>query len=985
MSVQAIRGAACGVVIAAFWAAAGCGGSGSSGDGGTSCSTALDCPPGELCVANRCVVVDGGGDGDDGSDGSDDRAEGIDGPVDNGDDGGETSPCVPVEERCGNGADDDCDGVTDEADCRCRAGEIEPCYEGPAGTAGRGDCRNGGRVCGADGRWSGCVGQVLPEEAVEASCDGRDNDCNGRIDEGMLNACGGCGAPPPELCGNSLDDDCDGAIDEDCACDPLCALDDPADCHPPTRQPCYQGPPGTLGFGICRGGLHDCVRSGDAWVWTPCVGQVLPQVECEGGAVDGVDNDCDGWTDEDCLSDRDGDGVAPPADCNDLDPAIHPGAAEVCDGFDNDCDGVPDDGVTNGCGGCGAPASEETCGNGLDDDCDGEVDEFCACSEGETASCYGGPAGTESHAPCHAGTMTCTGGEISSWGPCVGEARPGIEVCNGGDDDCDGRTDEPGAIGSNACGECVFVESCDGVDNDCDGLTDEGLRNACGECLPVPAETVCDGIDNNCDGRTDEGLVNACGLCPPAECFETAYPDPGECEDRGRTCDGTVPWPDDPTSVTLGQGTVSNPYIYVALDGLNQVAKLDTATGAKLWQVSSHGTSPSRTAVALDHTVWVGNRGFANPSDPSHSNLVHLDTDGNLICRADILGIVRGVAIDGDGNVWAGTWNTTRVWKVDGRAVDSTLSPPRCQILTPGGINVGVPIYGLAVDGSGYLWSCSPGSPVRSIRMDTRAHTYELVQINACYGIAVSPRDGRIWFGSYHGTGCVNSVTGTAPYTRFNTSVGCGGVITAVTVDSDGFVWASSYSRNRVYKIDPATGTEVCSAPISGPPGVSVSDARGVAMDAAGKMWVVHRVGGYANRFLRDCSLDATFEISRGNTAYTYSDMTGMQLRTVTTREGHWIQDYDSGYPAPVWSRVTWVADVPPETTMELTVTAADTQAGLTTAPSPPCGPFTTSPADLTACPWLAGHRWLRLDIRLTTIRDGVRPVVHDVRVYWSY
>ncbi|NMC72374.1 MAG: hypothetical protein GYA57_20255, partial [Myxococcales bacterium] len=469
MSMRIGVGVRCAWAIGTFWAAVACGGSGGSGDGGGSCTTARDCPPGQVCVANRCVAVDGGADV---GDGSDDRTDG--GGDATGGDGGETGPCVPAEERCGNGVDDDCDGTTDEADCRCRAGEIEPCYEGPAGTAGRGDCRSGGRVCGIDGRWGDCVGQVLPEEPVEASCDGRDNDCNGRIDEGMLNACGGCGAPPPEACGNSLDDDCDGAIDEDCACDPLCALDDPADCHPPTRQPCYQGPPGTLGFGICRGGLHDCVRSGDAWVWTPCVGQVLPLAECEGGVADGVDQDCDGWTDEDCLRDRDGDGVAPPADCNDLDPAVHPGAAEVCDGFDNDCDGVPDDGVTNGCGGCGAPASDETCGDGFDNDCDGEVDEFCSCSAGETASCYGGPPGTESHPPCHAGTMTCTGGEITSWGPCTGEARPGVEVCNGVDDDCDGRTDEPGAIGSNACGECVFVESCDGIDNDCDGLTDEG-------------------------------------------------------------------------------------------------------------------------------------------------------------------------------------------------------------------------------------------------------------------------------------------------------------------------------------------------------------------------------------------------------------------------------------------------------------------------------------------------------------------------------
>jgi hypothetical protein len=40
--------------------------------------------------------------------------------------------------------------------------------------------------------------------------------------------------------------------------------------------------------------------------------------------------------------DRDGDGFAC-NDCNDADPAIHPGAAEMCDGVDNNCNGMVDD------------------------------------------------------------------------------------------------------------------------------------------------------------------------------------------------------------------------------------------------------------------------------------------------------------------------------------------------------------------------------------------------------------------------------------------------------------------------------------------------------------------------------------------------------------------------------------------------------------------------------------------------------------------
>jgi hypothetical protein len=103
--------------------------------------------------------------------------------------------------------------------------------------------------------------------------------------------------------------------------------------------------------------------------------------------------------------------VSDHTDCNDGNPNIHPGAAEVCNGIDDDCDGQIDEGVKNtyyrdadGDGYGNASVSTEACSaptgyvsdhtdcddanaavnpgatevyNGIDDDCDGQIDEDC--------------------------------------------------------------------------------------------------------------------------------------------------------------------------------------------------------------------------------------------------------------------------------------------------------------------------------------------------------------------------------------------------------------------------------------------------------------------------------------------------------------------------------------------------------------------------------------------------------------------------------
>ena len=136
----------------------------------------------------------------------------------------------------------------------CSAGDQAPCYSGPMGTENVGECTGGVTTCNDDGNGFGpCVGEVIPAS---------------------------------ENCENALDDDCDGEVNE---------LDAGCTCTPGALTACYDGPAGTEGMGICKGGQKMCEASGNTE--TACAGQTLPLTE-ECLTVD--DDDCDGTANGGC-------------------------------------------------------------------------------------------------------------------------------------------------------------------------------------------------------------------------------------------------------------------------------------------------------------------------------------------------------------------------------------------------------------------------------------------------------------------------------------------------------------------------------------------------------------------------------------------------------------------------------------------------------------------------------------------------------------
>ncbi len=224
--------------------------------------------------------------------------------------------------------------------------------------------------------------------------------------------------------------------------------------------------------------------------------------------------------------DLDGDGYTD--DCDDNNPDVHAGAAEICDGLDNDCNELVDDSPTDGTtwyadtdgdGYGDADDSQDACEMPAgyvanDEDCNDTDARYNPgapeydCEDPEDYNCDGSVGYVDSDADGFAACAECDDSDA--------DINPDAdEVCNDQDDNCNGFTDDEDPLLSDGTtyyadsdndgfgGNRLTVEACEApdgyVDNsdDCDDLEADTYPDA---------HEVCDEEDNDCDGDTDEDV-----------------------------------------------------------------------------------------------------------------------------------------------------------------------------------------------------------------------------------------------------------------------------------------------------------------------------------------------------------------------------------------------------------------------------------------------------------------------------------------------
>ncbi len=584
--------------------------------------------------------------------------------------------------------------------------------------------------------------------------------------------------------------------------------------------------------------------------------------------------------------------------------------------------------------------------------------------------------------------------------------------CSAGEDDCD-QTD------ATQTGR----EVCDGQDNDCDGVADNGVLSECGDCRPGCME---DGVGSGGD-PFDPDTMEADGV---------GVDDDGALVLDSRRINTSFIWVANTSEGSVSKINTEAPFQEVGryrtgplAGGANDPSRTSVNSLGDAYVANRRGSSLTRVSTLGDECPDQNGDGTVQTSRDLNGNGV-IDRDpalgeflawGEDECvlwhhplAADMPGegLIRAVAaqdVEGpDGElieyVWVGGFSTRKIAKIDGVTGETIFVT-----------DAPAPTYGFALDGNGQLWVAGRGTHLG--RLDTNrcvdaascaeaVCTEASLDGTACdgavkaaipspfrpYGITVDFNQ-RVWLG---GDVAHPTMTYSPRFARYNpaapggerwVSVNVspnGHVVNGIAADADGNVWGAAWSTAGIIRIDADNPTSWVTVP--GTVGVR---NKGIAIDSAGKVWSITNGDNQAvvvtpGPTLMENTVQTGVAVGSLVGNYTYSDMTGLQLRLATNPRGyyrHLFEGCDAEGINTNWGALDFGADTPAGTDVQFRVKTAATVEGLDDADWIVIGnaPPDTSPlsiGDRLREAGVDGARYLLLEIGLRAERSSTSEVI---------
>jgi len=809
-----------------------------------------------------------------------------------------------------------------------------------------------------------CFGNIDPSGG-DATCDGFDDDCDGLIDEDYSLV--GCGFGPCEntsACVNGTEVECiplAAQVTVDTSCD---AVDN--DCDGIQDE---EWVPETCGLGGCVA-VNSCTGEGIITICTPLPAAESPdELSC-----DGEDNDCDISADEGLDNDHDGYGCEPgTTDCN------RESSPPVGNAYDYYCaNDVNEEGSFIGAWDCND--SDATMGPGIEEVCDYK-DNNCDCpgdTNNDGVVCGPGDTGVDEGVlnPCgHCGANcneTTFGGEDGL--PFNPTGTNSVSIIVNDDDDLEIFSEQVDVefawVGVDSKGYVSKIDTTTGkeVGRYCGALGPNAL--SVDTAIPEPAYGRTRGIPNVCE---------ACGQCNRGS--RTAVDARGNVylANRAFSHQGSI------TKIANLERDcvdINNNGVIETSGDYNDNGVIDMTVG--------NGEAQEYWAENDECILWTRKPAYYE--------------DGTYESKGDGYYLPRALAIDAEGDLWLGNFNSYGFFEVNSDT--GRIKRWKSFDIRP---------YGAVVDGRGILWapnSCCSQGQIQSFNTTNLRVPQDTALWNSAsatarwepdqqhsirtqpsswsrgtYGIAID-QENRVWVGN-HGKSW--NVGRYEPQTNTWSKFGTNGYYSrGVTVDAAGTVWISAYpgsgQQGSIMGYDSNTGERTTNIYM----GTGGKAPLGIGIGSSGKIWTANcstnnltaldpttgAFGFYPN--------DVSGGTDLGGSLYTYSDFTGNLRATFTDPQGDYKEIIDGCFGPTVssWDNLEWSLTAQPTGSVarfQVRVgDSPDTDEWSQWYPSENTY-YESSPADLSGIP--SGNRFIQTRMVLVANESNQSPILYSFSV----